>query len=99
MNKSYQNIKVQNLPKQMMEIEGEVSVEVMQEMRDKALAKIKETAEMDGFRKGNVPESILVQKIGEMKILEDAAEMALNKAYPEILDDEKIDAIGRPEIT
>lgn len=99
MKKTYQNIKIHPLPQREVEIEGEISIETMLEMRNKSLAKIKETAEVDGFRKGNVPEHIIIQKVGEVKILEDAAEMALNLAYPEILDEHTIDAIGRPEIT
>ncbi len=99
MSKSYQNIKINHLPKREVEIEGEISKEKMAEMRLKALTKIKSTIEVDGFRKGNVPENIIVQKVGEMKILEEASEMALNIAYPEILESEKIEAIGRPEIT
>jgi trigger factor len=99
MKKTYTNIKINNLPLREVEIEGEITLETMLEMRNKSLAKIKETAEADGFRKGNVPENIIVQKVGEVQILEDAAEMALNLAYPDILDEHKIDAIGRPEIT
>jgi FKBP-type peptidyl-prolyl cis-trans isomerase (trigger factor) len=97
--KSYQKVKLTNLPNREAEITGSISTETMATMRSKAIAKIKETAELDGFRKGNVPDHLIVSKIGEMKILEEAAEIALNKAYPEILQDEKIDAIGRPNIT
>lgn len=99
MSKTYDKIKVTKLPQREIEIEGEISKEHMAEMHKKALAKLKETVEMDGFRKGNVPDNLIVQKVGAMKILEDAAEMALNKAYPEILEEKKIDAVGRPEIT
>ena len=68
-------------------------------LREKALSKIKETFEADGFRKGNVPETIIVQKVGEMRILEEAAEIALTEEYPNILEEHKIEAIGRPEIS
>src|SRR3989344_8308542 len=33
-----------------------------------------------------------------MRLLEEAAEIALSEEYPNILDEHKIDAIGRPEI-
>jgi FKBP-type peptidyl-prolyl cis-trans isomerase (trigger factor) len=40
----------------------------------------------------------VAQKVGEMRLLEEAAEIALSEEYPNILDEHKIDAIGRPEI-
>lgn len=54
---------------------------------------------MDGFREGKVPENVLLANIPEMQILEEMAEMALNEHYPKILEDKKIDAISRPEIS
>jgi trigger factor len=58
-----------------------------------------ENLEVDGFRKGKVPESVVLSKIPEIRILEEMAEMALSEFYPKILTDEKIDAISRPEIS
>src|SRR5439155_1091666 len=49
-------------------------------------------------RKGNVPEAIIIQKVGDLAILEEAAEIALSEEYPNILNEHKIEAIGRPEI-
>ncbi|MDR3558109.1 MAG: trigger factor, partial [Candidatus Pacebacteria bacterium] len=43
-------------------------------------------------------EATLVQKIGEMTVLEEMAELAISDVYPTILVDEKVDAIGRPEV-
>jgi FKBP-type peptidyl-prolyl cis-trans isomerase (trigger factor) len=97
-SKIYKNIKVNPLPKREVEITGEITAEAMSDMRTKALTKLKETVELDGFRKGNAPENMIVAKVGEMAILEEASELALSQAYPEILDEEKIDAIGRPQI-
>jgi trigger factor len=54
---------------------------------------------MAGFRRGKVPANILEKNIPEMKILEEMASLALNEHYPNILVEEKIDAIGQPEIT
>jgi FKBP-type peptidyl-prolyl cis-trans isomerase (trigger factor) len=55
--------------------------------------------EIDGFRKGKVPENILLSKIPEAQILGEMAEMALSENYPKILEENKIDAIARPEIS
>ena len=54
--------------------------------------------ELPGFRKGKVPEKVLLSHIPEMQILETMAELALSEHYPKIIEQEKIDAIGRPDI-
>jgi trigger factor len=81
-----------------MEIVGQIAAERMLELREKALKKIKDSIEIDGFRKGNAPEAMVAQKVGEMRLLEEAAEIALSEEYPNILEEHNIDAIGRPEI-
>lgn len=95
---SYKNIKLTALPERELEIIGTITAEKMAIMREKALAKIKNDFEADGFRKGNVPETIIIQKVGEIGLLEEAAEIALSEEYPKILEEHNIDAIGRPEI-
>ncbi len=98
MTKNYKDIKLNSLPERELEIIGTISAERMSEMREKALKKFKESVELPGFRKGNAPDALVAQKVGEMAILEEAAELALSEEYPNILDEHKIDAIGRPEI-
>jgi len=93
------NTKVKKLPKSEVEIEGILDIETFEAYFNKALKKIGENVEIDGFRKGKVPENILLKNIPEIKILEQMAEMAISEHYPKILEDEKIDAISRPEIT
>ena len=98
------NITIKKLPKSEVEIEGEIDADVLESYYSKALKKIGENVELDGFRKGKVPENILISKIPEAQILEEMAEMALMEHYPKIIEDlpaqagEKIDPISRPEI-
>lgn len=99
MTKHYSDIKVNPLPEREVEILGSITAEKMTLMREKALAKLKADVEIQGFRKGNAPEALVAQKVGEVALLEEAAEMALSEEYPNILDEHKIDAIGRPEIS
>ncbi|MDQ5922366.1 MAG: Trigger factor [Patescibacteria group bacterium] len=90
---------IKKLPNSIVEIEGELEAELFEKYFDPAFKKLGENFEMDGFRKGKVPENILVKNIPENKILEEMAGLALNEHYPNILIEEKIDAIGHPEIT
>jgi len=90
--------KVTKLPKSEVEIEGELETEIFESFFKKALNKLGENVEIDGFRKGKVPENILISSIPEIKILEEMAEMALGEHYPGIISGEKLDVISRPEI-
>ncbi len=92
-------ITTKKLPKSEVEISGELPTEHFETYFQKALANIGAHIEMDGFRKGKVPENILLSRVPEMSILEEMASLAISEHYPKILMDEKIDAISRPEIT
>ena len=92
-------ISVKKLPKSEVEIEGEIDAEIFESYFDKALKKLGENFQVDGFRKGKVPENVMLSKIPEISILEEMAELALGEHYPKIIAEEKIDAISRPEIS
>ncbi|MDE2399444.1 MAG: hypothetical protein KGL67_00285 [Patescibacteria group bacterium] len=92
-------VTVKKLPKSEIEIDGELDAEQFETYFKQALKLLSENLKLDGFRKGKIPEAVLLQTIPEMMILEKMAELALNEHYPKILEDEKIDAISRPEIS
>jgi FKBP-type peptidyl-prolyl cis-trans isomerase (trigger factor) len=89
---------IKKLEKSLIEIKGEIEATEFESYRDAALKKLGENFEIDGFRKGKVPTNILEQKLPEMAILEEMAQMALSKSYGKIIADNKIDAIGYPRI-
>ncbi|MES2416318.1 MAG: trigger factor [Patescibacteria group bacterium] len=91
-------IKTKDLPNSEIEIEGAIDAKDFEGYFSKALKYLGEHMEFDGFRKGKAPENVLISQIPESKILEEMAEMALGETYPKILEENKIDAIGRPEI-
>ncbi len=92
-------IKIKKLQGSEVEIEGEIAADEFESKREEALKEVSAGVNIPGFRPGHVPEKILADKIGEQAILEKMAEMCLQKAYPSILEENKIEAIGRPEIT
>jgi FKBP-type peptidyl-prolyl cis-trans isomerase (trigger factor) len=67
--------------------------------RTKAIKAIQQNLEVDGFRKGMVPEKMVVEKIGEDAVLEEAAEIVINEVLPKIFDEIKKDTIGRPSVS
>lgn len=53
---------------------------------------------VEGFRKGKVPMSVIVGRYGKEFFYEDALDIALDKAYSEILEKEKLEVITRPDV-
>jgi FKBP-type peptidyl-prolyl cis-trans isomerase (trigger factor) len=53
---------------------------------------------VEGFRKGNVPEKILKEKISNEAVLQEAAQGVINDVFPEVLKKEELQIIGFPAI-
>ena len=80
-------------------IEGEIPFSVLENYRDTAIKHISKDMELPGFRKGNIPQKMVIAQVGEMAVLNEMAEHALSEAYPAALKEHKIDAIGYPKIS
>ncbi len=96
--KAYEIASIKNIGKSQVEITGSLSSEIWSKYRQDAIKNINSSVTLDGFRKGMIPENILVSKVGEMVVLEEMAEIAMSKAYIDIIIDNKIDAVGKPMI-
>ena len=82
-----------------MEINAEISYEILAPHRTAAIKKISGNISIPGFRPGHIPEKILIQKIGELAVLEEAAYAVIETALPEILAEKKISIIGEPRVS
>jgi len=92
------DFKVTEEPKSSVKITGEIPYEELALERAPAIKALGKNIELDGFRKGHVPASVLEKHIGEINILTEMAERAIAHIYPHILEAHKIDAIGYPKI-
>ena len=97
--KLYEHVKVTQLENSEIEIEGELPVSSIPSYRTKALKKLGENASIDGFRKGHIPEKVLVEKVGEDALMGEVAELALADMYPTLVRDKNLDVIGAPQVT
>lgn len=97
-HKHLDNLKQEKLSDGNISITGELTLDVIKEARPEALKALSERVEIPGFRKGNIPEAVLVKQFGEMKILEEVAEMVLASEYGNILRELKVSPVGRPQI-
>ncbi len=84
--------------KSQVKISGEIPYEELNKERAGAIKAFAKNLELDGFRKGHVPESMVVKHVGEMAILTEMAERAISHFYHHILEAHDIDAIGHPKI-
>ena len=91
-------IKKKILPGSRVEITVSIPAAIFDATRARAVAQIGADLKIPGFRKGKAPEKVLVSRVGERAILEEMAEIAIQNAYPIILSEEQIDAIGHPEV-
>lgn len=89
---------IQKLPKSQIEIFFEIPAEEFKEHLEIATKNIGKDFSIEGFRKGKVPKEIIEKEVGAAKILEEAADLAIKKNYVQAILENKIEAIGQPEI-
>lgn len=65
---------------------------------EKGFKKVQDMVEMPGFRKGMAPENMVIEKYGEMTVLEAMSDLAINETYPAIVMENKIKIISHPHI-
>jgi FKBP-type peptidyl-prolyl cis-trans isomerase (trigger factor) len=98
MSKDYKIIS-QGEPK---EAQKELVIEVFPEFiatfSERVLKEFAKDAEIEGFRKGNAPISMIKEKIGEFRLFEESTQRAIQELIPTIMLEEKIDAITMPHV-
>ncbi len=89
---------IKKLPKSEIEIAVEVPADDFERYYKEGLEEISKEAVVKGFRPGKIPEKILEERVGSDALLREAAEIAVKNTSPKILNEHKIEAIGKPEI-
>lgn len=89
---------INKLERSELEIVGSLPVADFEKYEEKALSVISERLELPGFRKGKAPASVVKENATEMMILEEMAELAIKDVYIKIIEENKIEAIGRPQV-
>ncbi len=86
------------LPKSLVEFTITVPVEEYSPYLEKAAVRISNRIAISGFRKGHVPYDIIKKEVGEVAILQEAAEEIIQKTFFEAISGEHIHTIGQPQI-
>ncbi len=92
------DVKMENKEGSILEITGSLPWEELVSYKEKALTRIAEHVEIDGFRKGNAPLDRVEQEYGAMRVLSEAAQDALGDIYPRIVLENTLRVIGSPDI-
>ncbi len=89
---------VEKKPGSLVVLTGELPFSELEKHRKAATEALAQEVQIDGFRKGHIPESVLIKTIGEMPLITEMAERALSAHYPRFVAQENLDVIGYPNI-
>lgn len=92
-------IEIKKLPNSEVEVSVTIATASFMTYWPTALKKVSEVVELDGFRKGHVPEDVIVQKFGDMIVLEEMANMALRDTYVDVIKEHKLTPVADPRVT
>ncbi len=84
----------EKLPASQISLEIEIPSEISQKTYDRTLQKFTQAANIPGFRKGKVPQQILVKRLGSERIKAAALEDSIEDSLQQALDQEKLNVLG-----
>jgi trigger factor len=88
----------EKLPKSQIGLSIEIAPETTKQTYEKVVQNLSRTVNIPGFRKGKVPRSILLQRLGTTRIKATAVEELIQDGIQKALNQEKIPAIGQPQL-
>lgn len=92
------SLQVEKLEKNMVKLTIESSVEEFEAAIEKAYLKNRGKLNVQGFRKGKAPRSIIEKMYGAGIFFEDAANLIIPDAYEKAAEESGLDIVSRPEI-
>jgi len=78
--------------------EVEITAEDFENYYTQALSEISKGVEMDGFRKGKVPEKIVEDKVSQEGVIGEAAEAAVRDNWIKLVKEANIEAVSQPKV-
>jgi len=92
-------VEIQKLPKSKIKLYLRIEGEEFSPYLVLAAKDLSKNIQIGGFRPGEVPPKILMEHIGKAQVLEKAAEIALNKLFPKIIEEKKLEVLGKGKAT
>lgn len=94
---NYQH-ELKKLAKSEVELTVTIPKEELNKFLQKAAEKISQSTKIEGFRPGKASLDIVKQRVGEMKLYEEAAALAVEKSYIDIATKERLEPLGSPKV-
>ena len=91
-------VKINSLPKSKVEVIVCLDKNDVSQFKEIALKDFNQDLKINGYRPGKAPLSIAENHLPALKVYEKAASLAIEKIYPQIIKEKKIQAIGYPSI-
>ena len=90
--------KVTKLEHSHTEVVVTVDAQTWKAAQEKAFKKVASNLQVDGFRKGKVPENIARKHVDQGKVLDEAINSLLPTVYSDIIREEKLEPVARPQV-
>lgn len=98
-NKFTYNAKIEKLENSKVKVTVTVASKDFETLENEAKTKVLSEAKMNGFRDGKVPYEAFVKAYGTLPVRQEMGYSAVDKTYIDVIIGEKIEAIGKPEIS
>lgn len=92
------NVQKEALPKNGLKLTFTLTQDEAEPYLEEAAKRLSEQTSIPGFRPGHASLEIVKQRVGEMKILEEALESIVRKSFISTILEENIDTVGSPKV-
>ena len=80
------------------ELKVTIPLDEFEDFADEAANNLSKEMDIKGFRPGNAPREVVENSVGKEKLWQEAARIAVEKTYPEIIKEKDLFAISQPEV-
>jgi len=80
------------------EILFRVKKEEFEKLKEKAILRIGQEFQKEGFRPGKAPKEVIEKEIGETRILEETVKQIVEENYSKIISENKVQPLSQPEV-
>ncbi len=90
--------KTEQLPNSQLKLMFELPQARVEKYLEQAAQDLSKELKVDGFRKGKVPRKVVEQNVGEERLMQEAAEVAIRENYINAILEKKVEAVGEPKV-
>src|SRR5712692_5434061 len=91
-------VSVEKLPTSEAVLDIELSWDELEKASDKAYRKLVQKVDVQGFRRGKAPRSLLERKIGKESLYQEGLDDLITEAYRNALKEHELTPITKPEL-